>query len=279
MGLNSLFRPALLALISGCLMAGSVAAEAWSVSLTKNQTKAIAEMGSYKKNFVFAISPDGAWGRSREWSTMEEARRIALGYCRSYVKKGQRDCIVYSENGKRVVQDVVEVKRVKAHYKPINPKKAAQFFGYAGINFSGKFERASVDAKRLRDNPALRKSVARDKGLEAALLHKSFTNPQKGKGFVIWFGKGFAQQKSQGKSGALVINSGDWIATPDGLVCMFDARWDNGRVIGTRCFVLEQISNGKGKFRWLVSDKDHSDPGLRNAGIIAGDARFGAVRY
>jgi hypothetical protein len=55
---------------------------------------------------------------------------------------------------------------------------------------------------------------------------------------------------------------------------MFDSAWiGTGKPVGTRCLILASINRGAVRFAW-----DGSANALRNANLVAGDARLGAVR-
>jgi hypothetical protein len=267
----ALFAVVLMAIAPSGLLAKDKAGQ-WTVTLTKKQNAALAEMNTNHSARAFAISPDGAWGRSWDNTTKKDISDRALSYCRAELRKGKRDCIVYSVNGKVVAPVVVTTKTVSQVYKPVNGNTAPKFFGRVPFNFTGDKSAAQADFAILKNSPAHRNALKRDKKLEAALTNASFMN-KSSKGFAIWFEKGKGSQFSGSNNGILRLYFNRWLATPDGLVCMFDAEWSTGKRVGTRCLVLENVSNGIAKFFWAGSSANRF-----TGQIVAGDARRGAAR-
>lgn len=252
------------------------AQESWTVTLTRKQAGELQELKGKPSNTGFALSPDGAWGTRWGASSAKAAGDEALANCRAFLKKGRRDCILYTVNGQVVARPVESTRKVSAVYTPVNGKTAPSVFGRAPVNFSGNAPAAMADAKAMRADPAHASRLKRDPGLEQALMQRSFMNMEK-RGFAIWFEKGRGEQHMVGNSGRLQLNFGRWIATPDGLVCMFDGAWaSTGKKVGARCLLIETIKNGIVRFAWL--NAEYGAPSFRKGQIIAGDARRGAVR-
>ena len=251
------------------------AQSSWTVSLTNKQANEFKSLTARPGNTAFAISPDGPYGFRYGASSKDVAGNDAIANCRAFLKPGRRDCILYAVNGRVVARPVVQTRKVKAVYKPIDGKAAPTVFGRANVSFIGNRKAALADLAALEANPAHRRKLSRDRVLESALLHRSFMNTQK-RGFVIWFDKGHGEQLTSGNNGAIRLTFKDWVATRDGLVCMFDSVWDTGKPIGTRCLIMDRIEKGAADFVWPGSG--HGTATVRKGQIIAGDARKGAVR-
>lgn len=268
-------------LISLCLAvfflstATATAQGTWAVTLTSKQAKELKELKSSKAHTAMAVSPDGPWGTRWGARSADAAGAEALGNCRAFLKKGLRDCVLYSVNGRVVADSVVKTRKVSAVYKPVDGKAAPGIFGRANVNFVGNVQAAEADMTALLANPAHRSNLRRDPTLEGMLRGRSFMNTKK-RGFAIWFEKGRGAQYSASNNGTLKMYFGDWLATRDGLVCMFDSVWDSGKAVGTRCLVIHQINKGAADFSWPGSG--HGTTTVRKGQIIAGDARRGAVR-
>jgi hypothetical protein len=271
-----MFVKRVLALVVGLAVLGPLPLLAdggsWKVALNKRQAKAFEETKAQPSITAFALSPDGAWGRAWDYDTKKAASARALAGCRGFLKPGRRDCILFAVDGVIVAEPVVKTRVVSKVYKPINGKTAPAFFGRAAVNFTGNKAAAVADYKALEKAPSHRGRLARDKKLEAALMKRSFMNTQH-RAFAIWFEAGHGAQHSKANSGILRTDFGEWVATKDGLVCMFDSVSDSGKRYGTRCLIIHEIENGSARFSWA----DH--PGTKYKGqIIAGDARYGAAK-
>ncbi|PSL18627.1 hypothetical protein [Shimia abyssi] len=244
----------------------------WTVVLTNKQSAEFQEQKSQKKHTGFAVSPDGAWGRSHGFASKDKAAARAMSFCRSFMRKGQRDCILFAVDGTIVAPAVVKTKTVTALYKPINAKTAPAVFGYAPGAFKGNKDAAKAAYNAFEKNPALRNSMARDANLERLLTNRTLMT-KTSRPFLLWFSPNGGEQNGVANSGILVSYFKSWIATPDGLVCLFDARWDNGNPIGNRCLYIDSIENGQVRFTWASSINKK-----RKAMLLAGDARFAAAR-
>lgn len=242
----------------------------WQVQLTKKQAKALAEVQRKVTPNAFAVSPDGAWGRAWGQSSRDEALAVAMHFCRRALKPGKRDCIAYAVNGEVVAPAVVDAKVVTKVYKPVDGRKAAAFFGLSGVNFAGNRPAALAQLEQVQaGNTALRS----DPILSAALSRSSFTLAG-AKGFALKLGKDTVEQHVQTNRAVLVISFTGWTATKEGLVCLFDGKWTStGKLVGTKCLVLDHIVNGKARFSW-----ESSLGTVRNGQLVAGDATRSAAR-
>lgn len=79
-------------------------------------------LGLYQKdknNKAFAVSPlvdgknEGAFAAASGRKTIDEARSNALAECRSFLKKGDLDCIIYDINGSIVLTVPVRLPEVE----------------------------------------------------------------------------------------------------------------------------------------------------------------------
>lgn len=247
------------------------AQETWQVELNRKQTKSLAKIAAKPGHKAFAVSPDGAHGFQWGASSSESASKDAVANCRGFMRAGQRDCILYSVNGRVVAEPVVATRRVSAVYKPVDGKSAPAIFGRANVNFSGNPAAALADFTALKASPAHANRLQHDPALERILMQRSFMNTQK-RAFAIWFEQGRGDQYSVGNNGMLRLGFRRWVATPDGLVCMFDSVWSTGKTVGTRCLIIHSIASGAARFSW------HDMTTIYDGQIIAGDARRGAVR-
>ncbi len=262
-----------LALHVGLLAPLPAAAESWQVSLTRQQERGLAEALAARTPNAFAVSPDGPWGWAYGYGSLEAATARALGNCRQHLRAGRRDCIVYAQNGRVVAPAVVETRRVQAVYAPVNGRTAPSVFGLADVSFQGNRAAAEAQLAALQADPSLRGRLRSDPALRRALTGRSLVSDQRN-GFAIWFDGTGGEQHSKANSGILEMGFREWVATPEGLVCMFDSAWiGTGKPAGTRCLILASINRGAVRFAW-----DGSANALRNANLVAGDARLGAVR-
>ena len=265
-------------ILAGLLVAGFAprlalaASQDWVVELTRKQAKQLNKLQSQNRHTALAISPDGVWGATYGKISAEVAGDFALRYCQAFLKPGRRDCFVYAIDGKIVAPSVVKTSAVSVVYKPVNGVTAARFFGRVAVSFSGNRVRAIEDLKRLERDPAYRSRLVADRAFEAILTNRSFMSLDR-KGFAIWLSPTDGEQHMSTNSGIIHNYFPDWLATKDGLICLFDAVWGTGKPLGTRCLIVDQISNGLIKFSWGASIKT-----VRKAQIIAGDGRFGAAK-
>ncbi|MEQ9694470.1 hypothetical protein [Shimia sp. SDUM112013] len=162
------------------------APNSWTVVLTGKQNAAFQAQKSVKKHTGFAISPDGAWGQSHGFASADAAAARAMSFCRSYMRKGQRDCILFAVNGKVVAPAVVQTKTVQALYKPIDAKAAPSVFGYAPGSFKGNKSAARAEYKALEKNPALRNTMVRDAAFELMLTNRTLM-VNENSAFLVWF--------------------------------------------------------------------------------------------
>ena len=246
------------------------AQESWTVQLTKKQATALAEMAGKESVTAFAISPDGAWGRSWGVNNAENAAARALNYCQAELRPKKRDCFVYEVAGKRVAPAVVQTRRVSIVYKPLNGRTAAKLFGRVAFDFQGNSAAAQA---QIATAPKRRGDLKEDAGLRAKLVGRSIMslNP---KGFAVTFEETFAEHSAMANSGILKIFYDSWTVTPEGLVCMFDGFWpSSGKPVGTRCLILNSAAQGLANMSW--GDRPKTSQKMQ---LIAGDARFATAR-
>ncbi|WP_294227680.1 DUF4189 domain-containing protein [uncultured Shimia sp.] len=240
--------------------------------MTAKQAAAYEEQKSQKGTKAFAISPDGAWGYTYGKNSAKDAQAQALAYCREHMRKKQRDCMVYSLNGKRVAPAVVQTKKVTTIYKPLKAKDAAKVFGFAPGTFTGNKAAAKAEYNALKKGAVTKATLPRDAALEALLTNRSLMT--KGNSpFLLWFQKSGGEQHGKGRGGALLSHFDSWRATPNGLMCMFDSYWDSGKAMGTRCLYIDSLKNGEARVAWI-----HISGGQQKAQLLQGDARYAAVR-
>ena len=244
----------------------------WTVTLSAKHARKLAELEGKPGVTALAISPDGPWGYAWRQEGHAAAEARALANCRAFLKPGRRDCILYAVNGRRVAPEVVETRKVSKVYRPVDARKAAAVLGLVGGSFQGNPAAALSDLERLVADPGHRRRLTPDARLTGLLRGNSF-GLDKSRGTVIAFHGDGGGQHSKAQSGILKLHFPSWIATGDGLVCMFDSYWDNGNAMGTRCLVIDHIQDGKARFRW------GADPNTGRKGLlILGDARYGAAR-
>ncbi|MCT4557906.1 MAG: hypothetical protein N4A61_07580 [Pelagimonas sp.] len=244
----------------------------WTVTLTKKQNKGLAEYQASPNPKAFAISPDGPWGFWYGADTTEESAKRALGACRQHLRRGKRDCILYARNDKVVTGQQVQTRKVTKVYKPVDGKLAPQVFGLINASFQGDRASAMQEYARLQQQNYSAKALKSDPALSKLLTAGSVVADAK-RAWMFMFYKRGGEQRSVGKNAILQTYFDSWVSTKSGLVCTFGEHWDTGKGIGTRCIVIDQIANGKIKYIWA----DQGRP-VRKANLIAGDARWGAVR-
>ena len=250
----------------------SVAAD-WQVTLTAEQSKKFIETKSKRNHTVMAISPDSAWGRTWEYRSLEEAKTNALGFCRENLRKGHRDCMIFSVNGKVVLGPVAKTKVVSKVYKPVSGKKAAAHFGLRAINFQGNRAGAIAQWNAVEANPNAVNSLPVNKALGQQLLGSSIALNSV-RGFAIALTPYGARHALKTDGGALFANYSNWTITPDGLFCMTNGHWEStGKALGPNCMIIDSIKSGQVRFSWAGSITQ-SREGL----IIAGDAGRGAAK-
>lgn len=258
-------------ILGAMLWAGAAVAQGqWTVTLTKNQAKALAELAAEPNVTAFAISPDGAWGRSWGVNNAENAGARALNYCQGELRKGKRDCILYEVAGKRVAPQVVQTRQVTKVYRPVNGRQAAAMFGLIDFDFQGNpgVARAQVDSV-VKQQASLRG----DKRLRDILRGRSILSP-KAKGFGVTFEDTYAEQYAMADSGILKTIYDSWTVTAEGVICMYGGRVaSNGNPVGTRCVILNSASDGVVSFSW-----GHRPGSKQKMNLIAGDARFATAR-
>jgi len=255
-----------LMLVSGAAMAQ----DQWTVALTKKQAKALAELASEPDVTAFAISPDGAWGRSWGVNNAENAGARALNFCQGELRPGKRDCILYAVAGKRVAPQVVETRKVSKVYRPVNGRQAAALFGRVDFDFQGNVGAAKAQIATSPQSPA---DLREDKALRSVLKNRSIMSP-KPKGYAVIFEDVYAEQIAMANSGVLKTYFDSWTVTAEGLVCMFGGRWaSSGKSRGTVCLVLHDATDGAVTMAWGTK------PGARQKmQLIAGDVRFATAR-
>lgn len=256
------------------LLPSVAVSEPWQVALSAKQHKSYTEWQGLAAPSAFAISPDGAWGFSFGFPSDKAAQDAAMGWCQERLRPGRRDCVMFGVNGRQVVPAVIETRKVSQVYTPVDGRKAAAFYGLAGLDFAGN--RAAALAQLTQVNAGTDPSTAfgRDRKVEELLTGRSLALAQRG-GFALWFdGGGWAEQASRANSGTLVQVFPQWMATREGLVCLFGGYWKStGKKVGTNCLILNGIARGQVDFSWGASSN------VRRKGyLIAGDARRGAAR-
>lgn len=253
------------------LLPQAVAAqESWAVQLTVKQAKALAEIAGQPDVTAFAISPDGAWGRSWGVDTPENAAARAMNYCQAELRPGRRDCVLYEVAGRRVAPEVVATRKVSNIYKPVNGRKAAEVFGRVDFDFQGNNQEARA---AMATQPMRRGDLPEDARLRVALVGRSIVSP-KAKGHAIVFEDKFAEQIAMSNSGLLKVYYDSWTVTPDGLVCLFGGRQaSTGAARDTNCLILNSASDGLIRMAW------GSRPGTaQKMQLIAGDARYATAK-
>ncbi len=75
----------------------------WTVTLTSKQAAAYNDQKARNGNKAFAISPDGAWGYTFGMKNTQDAQKRAIANCRKYMRKKQRDCLLFATNGNQVL--------------------------------------------------------------------------------------------------------------------------------------------------------------------------------
>lgn len=255
-----------------CTAKAADAQSQWTVTLTSKQAVAYNEQKARNGNKAFAISPDGAWGYTYGVSNQQDAQRRAIANCRKYMRKKQRDCLLFSTNGTQVLPPVTTTNKVSALYKPLKAKDAKAVFGVAGGAFKGNKKAARAEHQAFENGKISRAKLPRDPQLEALLTGRSLMTTNN-KTTMLWFSPTRGEHHSQAKSGVLISHFKRWIATPNGLVCKFEAAWDNGNPLEDTCLYIDSISNGQVKFSW-----GHSMGSMRKGVLLQGDARFAAAR-
>lgn len=251
-------------------------AEAWKVELTKKQKRRFEEISGKKPNTAFAISPDGIWGRSWGKDSAELAVSSALSFCRQHLKPGKRDCVLYSVNQKLQIENEVdvEVETVKEVFETGDPDSARRFFGTAVRTMRFDYERATTILKGLKDDPNFLNALIRDTKLEEFLRNRSLIGLKKA-GSTFWFGQEGGERHIKGRKGLQIRHFKEWIATPEGLVCMLESFVPaTGKKLGTDCIAIDTIIDGEVEFA-LASETTKK---LRKAYLVNGDARFSATR-
>lgn len=247
-----------------------MAQNAWTVTLTAKQEQARAEMVQEEQVTAFAISPDGAWGRSWGFDDAALAAERSLAFCRAELRPRKRDCLVYEVGGKRVAPATVQTRKVSVVYKSFDGRKAASVFGRAPYDFAGNRSGALA---QLATAPTRRGTLPEDKALRAALTNRTIMTTQS-KGFALWFEGTRAEHAVSTSGGVLTVLFDSWTVTPEGLMCMFDGHWEGtGKPVGTRCVLLNAMGDGLVDLSW-----DQTPNATRKAQLIAGDARFAAVK-
>ncbi|WP_415922077.1 hypothetical protein [Tateyamaria sp. SN6-1] len=237
-----------------------------ALGLTRDQAAARAEMAGEPHPHAFAVSPDGAWGRSWGADSAATAAKRALGFCRRELRRGKTDCILFSQDGVRVAPETVTPRKVRDVYKPLNGRKAAAVIGRVPFDFAG-----APDAARTQ--LAAGGALVGDPGLRRALEGRSIMTTAT-KGFGIWLGRDYAEHMGSANSGVLSTVFDSWTVTSEGLVCMYGGRWrSSGQPVGTKCFILGAMRQGQGAIYW-----DGSPNAARKAQVIAGDVSLGAVK-
>ncbi|MEM6373859.1 MAG: hypothetical protein AAF727_13915 [Pseudomonadota bacterium] len=247
------------------------AQEAWSVVLTKKQAEAFAEAEKRQPGTAFAVSPDGAWGWSTGFSSAELAGKRAVQFCRAFLRKRKRDCALYAVNGQRVAPATVQLRRVADVYVPLNGRKAGAILGRAAFQFQGN--RAAARAQ-LAAAPATRAQMREDSALRGALIGRTIMTTQT-RGFAVTLEEQSADHAAGTQNGIIKRRFDSWGVTPEGLLCMFNGRWDGtGAPVGRVCLILNAIGNGLVDLSW-----DQTPNASRKGQLIAGDARYAAVKY
>lgn len=249
-------------------------AELWAVELSKKQARKLPDVLGYERHSAFAISPDGAWGTSWNYETDGEAKQGALQRCRQRLKIGKRDCFIYVVNGQVVAKPVVSVTRIQEIYKPLHRNRAAAFFGVADITFYGDRQKALLQLEDAKSGIDVSLRYGRDKYVEGLFVGKTLMS-NKSKGFGIWFDNGWAEQHYSANSGTLKKAIPQWMATKEGLLCMYGAYWrsTNKPSGGAGCLIVNSIKNGVVNFSWSNSSNTE-----RRGHLIAGNGLVTSIR-
>ncbi len=253
-------------------MAAGATAQNWNVQLSAKQAKAWAEIKTHKRHTAFAISPDGAWGRTWDFKDAKLAKTRAIQFCRNHVRVGKRDCILYSADGKVLVSGAVQTTKITKLYKPVSGRKAAKFFGLVGMSFQGDPAAARAQHEQVKASSGSIAALRGDGALKQKLTGSSIASIAEN-GFALHMGKSVVRQAIAANSGLIEADYSDWMITKEGLLCMKNGRFYTGKPIGTNCIILHQIANGKLKFAWA-----NGSGSPRNGYIIAGNATYAAAK-
>ncbi|SMX43217.1 hypothetical protein [Actibacterium lipolyticum] len=247
----------------------SLKAEPWTVTLNNEQTKVLSELGARSGITALAISPDGAWGTAWGWNTMAKSTAQALSNCREHVKMGKRDCVVYASNGKRILPDTIDIKRVQQRYKAINGKKAASFFGLAPIEFTGSRNEALQEFEFTKSDGQAWRTIPKSRALKRQLTGRGLVSAGKD-GWAIFLTEDHAFHDSKvGRS-----KFEQWAISENGLLCMFFGKYENGKSRSTACMVIDEISRGEMRYNWAANGDNRARRGF----IVAGDPGKNSVK-
>ena len=227
------------AILAALLTPLAANAEIWAVKLTPQHKQALAETKSNPNHSALAIAPGGQWGSAWNYSSAEEANQRALNNCKSYLKRGNLDCVIVAQNGKMIVGKTVDLVSITKVYKPLNGKKAARFFGGVNIQFQGDRVKALEQYEFTKRDGQAWRTIPKDMALRRALTnHGLASNGQNG--WAIYLGEKEATQYASPKSGKVMVSTfKEWAISKDGLLCMFFGKHANGNPRSTTCMIIE----------------------------------------
>lgn len=237
--------------------------------LTANQKRKAVELLSKPGHKAMAVSRSGPWGYRYGVATRDMAVQGALENCNAHVRKGKYLCEIILVNNDLDLAPLDSPRRATQAYRMYDAKSAVEFFGIRSGSYTGNFELAKRNFAQIKEQGSL-SSIKKDKKLQRLLTGTS----------VIWNRKqvllfspaGFASiYKAQ--SGDLASYALSWKALEGGLVCTENERWaTTGKPIGTRCFIIHAIDNGKARVSWAESNSTSTRV------VVEGDASIGRAR-
>ena len=246
--------------------------ESWTVKLTQQQSKNLAKTMFQPGHSAFAAAPGGQSGWSRNYTTAASADARALEECQSRLSKGDLNCVIVARNGEMVVGDTVDIAKITAVYKPIRPRKAAEFFGLVSIPFQGNRDRAVEQYDFTKRDDQAWRTIPKDRSLEYALTGHGLVSSGP-MGWAIFLEEERAILYAQTQSGRILVSTFEqWAVSDDGLLCMFFGRHANGNPRSTTCMIIESAGNGEMRYTWAWQRT------LRKGYIVAGDPGRGGAR-
>lgn len=244
-------------------------AEPWTVTLNKEQTGVLSELGARPGGTALAISPDGAWGTAWGMSTKAKSTARALANCREHVRKGQRDCVVYAVNGERSLPDTIDIKRIQQRYKAIDGKKAASFFGLVPIEFTGSRNAALKEFEFTNSDGQAWRTIPKSRALKRQLTGRGLVGVGKG-GWAIFLTENHAYHDT--KVGRTTFEQ--WAISENGLLCMFLGKYENGISRSTACMIVHEVSRGEMRYNWAANGRNRARRGF----VVAGDPGKNSVK-
>lgn len=265
---NKIWKIALTVSSFTILMPLALNAEPWNVVLSKGQNQALVELESESGNKSFAISPDGPWGRAWGNKSASQSEKEALAFCREHVRKGQRDCVIHSTNGKNKLAASIDVTRVTQRYKARHGQNAAKFFGLAAIDFQGSRQEALKEFELTQNDGQAWRSIPKDRKLEQQLTERGLISVGKD-GWALFLDKVEARHYAKGSPSTFK----EWVVSKNGLLCMYFGEFDNGRKRGDVCMLIDSISRGEMRYSWALVNGQS-----KRAFAVAGNPGRSAVK-